>query len=195
VNEAFFSLVTNRPDPTLNHETCPCRHCGHQGPLEVVGHCQTLVGNVRGADSNHHWRTLKCPACSGIMEIETKEGNSWEVSATEKGKLLRGVPGCFENYIYTCARCSGNVTREYRNKVSGKVTSCTSVGPEGRGHTIWICCDQCKASVESRHEYYGGWDGKPLPCLPGMATINFKAHESPGQTLGNVTALKRVDFV
>jgi hypothetical protein len=111
----FLDLVKERPDPTLTLDNKKCPFCDSSN-IKETDHSMTLVGGDR--DYNHHWRNHVCNACNKEFIIEhkldfaDKNPNIWYVDRITH-KVLKGIPSCFESYIYTCSKCNGAVHRIY----------------------------------------------------------------------------------
>lgn len=146
---AFFELVTNRPQEFKNK----CPYCKSTN-IRRGGSTTTLVGG----GNNHIWTDTRCQDCRKTFTIEEKGNNIWLTDRS--GKILRGVPSCFERYIYECAHCGGDVDRTY-TELDG-ITPTNSLSYEYNNEErikkfrIFFECQDCGKKVESEEEYYYG---------------------------------------
>jgi hypothetical protein len=130
--------VTNKPLIGIIEPECPNKCVNAM--QEYKGTISTLVGWSTGEDPNHKWSTYLCSSCKEEYVIERKKNNYW---LTVKGKLLLGVPSCFELYIYTCI-CGGEITQKGSTSVSKKVGD--------TWHTSYprvFTCNKCNWSLQA----------------------------------------------
>ena len=154
----FLELVTERPDETLIGKKIFCPYCGTE-EVQTFGTRSTLVGYV-GIDRNHTHTECKCSKCNKEFTWETTGFDRVWVT-DPRGKVLLGIPRCFESYIYTCKHCGGDVLRKYYNvKDDKEVTSISfTVSSEKDVPTIphQYCvyeCQKCDKKVKTSNERY-----------------------------------------
>lgn len=112
---------------------------------------------IEGYDPNHSWQKCTC-SCGESFTRESKgyapyKKNVW---LTQKGKLLRGAPSCFESYEYQCSRCEGPVRRVYLGKDGKPAKSLSSTNEDGKwvnNYTIHFNCKDCGYGGEVDDEY------------------------------------------
>ena len=133
-------------------------HCPHCGSLKVrqTEHSHTLIGGGDGTadgDPNHNWVHYHC-RCGQPFVREYKDGNVWYTDARGSGRVLLGVPNCFERYVYTCRACGGDVNRRH--------TAMDGITPVGSLSSSWsdgakryvpkyrtfYACDLCDQEIE-----------------------------------------------
>lgn len=68
----------------------------------------------KGLNPNHVTTDYECRGCRRKFFVHAKSGNIWVTD--EASKVLKGIPTCFETFIYTCVKCGGNVERKYTAK-------------------------------------------------------------------------------
>lgn len=133
-------LVTNQPYPEDQPDRCP--DCGST-ELTDHGGWSTLAGGPPGI--NHAMHDMSCSSGHAFQK-ETKWGERW---FTRNGKLLMGVPGCYETCVWTCAKC-GEDMEGYHTTPDG-----TRLGQDGKPYGIQLgvtrtfyCCRGCGVEVE-----------------------------------------------
>lgn len=158
--EVMYQLVSNRSDPTLFVDgpmvsggiaemPCRCPRCGSSN-LQRGGVVTTLVGGFRNdllsGDPNHTWQDNTCLGCELKFTLETKEGEAW---ITVDRVVLRGFPACFEDYVYTCSACEGDVYRRVIDKRTGQ--DATSIMYDASGCSAFhrYECRECHRFVEA----------------------------------------------
>jgi hypothetical protein len=61
------------------------------------------------------------------------------------GRVLNGMPSCFERYIYTCSVCGKDVHRHYLNKETGLPATSLSIkiedGKQIKSYETRYICD------------------------------------------------------
>ena len=122
----LFDIVKQRPlvyEKPLDAPVCP--YCDSD-EVRMGSKCTTLVGGW----CNHVWQRLECLECKMVCVREYKEhgkepdGNVWYTEGrhakhdrdpSKPPRVLLGVPSCFEDYLYDCAKCGkeGAVSREH----------------------------------------------------------------------------------
>ena len=148
----LFELVKERPDPLLSKDKTICPFCDSEN-ITVHDHSSTMVGG--DPDPNHHWKRSKCNDCKEEFVHEYKRDNVWY---TKNDEVLRGIPTCFEPYIYTCNRCNGDV-RRYHTALDGEsptqvLTSSKVNGEWIKQYRTFYKCDTCNKQVETKEDYY-----------------------------------------
>ncbi len=102
--------IINKVDHSLTKETI-CPYCNSRN-VKINSHSSTLVGG--DPDPNHHTIHAICLECNKEFLQEYQHANVWYSEIiNEESKLLKGLPSCFEDWIYTC-ECGGNIRRQYR---------------------------------------------------------------------------------
>lgn len=158
---AFLDIVKERHDPSIGYRPV-CPYC-FSNKVRIHQSMSTAVTR-----NNHVWKKCECDKCSKTFSFEVKEGSEdteeirWYVS--DEGKILKGIPGCFEYYIYTCNKCDGDVVRKHLRIGSDEECTILSSGPDENG--VWtkhyrdvFCCKGCGQSVESENDHY--WHNPP----------------------------------
>jgi len=161
----FLKLVTQRPDPKLWKKGIFCPYCKSK-EVQNFGTMTTLVGYF-GKDLNHTHTRCRCLKCNKEFTRETKGyDNVWFTDP--KGKVLLGIPYCFEHYIYTCKHCGGDVTHIWYDVATDKETPKIEMndgsliqilsGDVKDGKTIQnqypvFKCKQCGAKIKSSNDY------------------------------------------
>jgi hypothetical protein len=190
----FLRLVTERHDPNLTRKhICPyCRR-----PNTVMGGVttQTLVGGPY----NHFTTHCTCNFChEDFIHHWREQGKHWKTGKirrvhwyTDKSrKVLAGIPGCYEPYLWTCKHCGGDVAVK-REKYDGVVT------PEQAKALYWhrFTCQSCKRSARAGSS---GWNlpGKPGPKPPPRKPYKgtFKVKEVVGVGFANLGAIKKLQL-
>jgi len=128
--------VINTPYKGDIHNDCPN---GCKAPQNLGSTMTTLVGYTDGVDRNHRWTDVECSKCHMHYTLESKaESKDLEHRwLTKDGKILFGIPACFESYIYTC-KCGGDITKE------GSIS--TSKMVDGKWTTYYprtFSCNKC----------------------------------------------------
>ena len=121
----FLDIVTQRDDPTIDRDNPTCPYCQSTNVTDNGG-STTLVGGYY----NHIHHDCRCNDCKERFMLEIKEqGKRDDYIAwyTDKdGKILGGIPGCFESYTYTCSKCGGDVHRHQLEIDSDTPVRCLS---------------------------------------------------------------------
>jgi hypothetical protein len=150
MSERLQSLVANRPIDEKPSDEITCPFCEeHVAPHE---HMHTLVGQTgeitEDNDVNHNWQSCSCSKCHQPFTREYKHGNVWY---TQDSELIKGVPNCFEQYIYKCASCGGKVRRSHSG-LNGEEIRVLRTRIEGnksiREYRTFYSCDSCDSVVE-----------------------------------------------
>ena len=200
-HNAFLDIVKERPDWSIKSKPI-CPFCKSKN-VKKGGNLTTLVAGKY----NHIWNKCECNKCHKTFTMETKErGNLKPIRwYTKDGKILKGIPGCFESYIYTCSKCGGNVVRKHLKPDSDEEATILSAGPDKNG--VWIKhyrtffhCEKCGIRVESENDSYGP---KPKEMTyeqkvkaaknRGKLRLGWKIYEEPGICIINNYALAKVE--
>lgn len=136
----LFDIVKERPDETLSSEPKNCPICEGE-KLNFQGKHSTLLGWSGEVNPNHVTRFYLCRNCKLEFTVESKNGNVWYTRA-KTSSVLKGIPNCFEDYRYTCSRCSGTVTRG-----------------ENEDSLTFYACLSCGHGGITKQEYWGGFLG------------------------------------
>lgn len=206
----FLSIVTQRPEE-LDKDNPFCPFCGSHN-LHLYNHIQTLVGG-RGIDPNHHWMYFTCNSCQqkfvmefkGIRTPNTtpllkrifKFNEFYNVWYTQNNKILRGIPSCFENYIYTCNKCGGDVHRHHfdrgtRNDATMLTDWLGDDADQHRSYTIHFICQKCGAEVQSFNDYYD-FSNPHAPRKP-LRPIKWTIQEEIGFCVVNDLTLNQIEI-
>lgn len=160
----FLELVTERPDPKLWKKGVFCPYCKSKD-VTTFGTRTTLVGYF-GKDMNHTHTECRCNKCNKEFTRETKGyDNVWFTDP--KGKVLLGIPHCFEGYIYTCKHCGGDVHRNWYEVATDKETPTVDIcgtpmqilstevkdGKSVRRQYPVFRCKQCGKEIKSTNDY------------------------------------------
>lgn len=151
----LFDIVKERPlseDPEA-HGSCP--FCG-AAETKLYGEETTLLGWTGPVNPNHRHQHRSCTSCSRKFIREVKGLNVWY---TQGAVVLRGVPSCFENYTYTCAKCGGTVRRKHYDSTGNppKYLSASIVDNKWvRDHTTRYTCSACGHGGETAVDYWEG---------------------------------------
>lgn len=172
---AFLDIVKERHDPKIHRDKIVCPYCNSK-EVKNNGTFETLVGGY----NNHLTTDCECKKCHKTFTLQVKELGrrnkyiAWYVS--DDKKILKGIPGCFEYYVYTCSKCGGDVVREELDKATNKPVEWLSSGVDKNGvwekhYKIIFKCKNCGVSVESENSEY---DPKP----PKEMTYEEKVEEA-----------------
>jgi hypothetical protein len=153
----FLELVTQRPDPKLWKKGTFCPYCKSKN-VQSFGTMTTLVGYA-GKDMNHTHERCRCTECNKEFTRETKGyDNVWFTDPD--GKILLGIPYCFEHYVYTCKHCGGDVVHKFYNISDDKeaqfvtVTVSSQKGIPSVHHQYCVFeCQQCHEKIRSENDY------------------------------------------
>jgi len=168
----FLTLVTERPDESLKIDEYFCPYCESE---DVSTKCNGMTCVGGGGDANHVWTSVDCHNCGKQSTHEHIDYNTWYTEGFRNNgvrKIVRGIPSCFESYIYTCSHCGGDVTRNYLELDSDKPVECLHKKPNVNGswenqYRIVFKCESCKENITSDIEqWYKGCESKPKPRKP-----------------------------
>jgi len=150
---ALFDIVKQRPNKKLNLNNATCPFCKSKDYINLES-ITTLLGWSGKTNPNHQWHWRKCSDCNKIYVVEEKENNIWIVDIETK-KVMDGMPSCFEDYLYTCSKCNGDVYRFYTSlKGDKKVKSLSESWDEKlkkyiKHYRIFFECKNCGVKVET----------------------------------------------
>lgn len=161
----FLELVKERPDPKLWKRGLFCPYCKSKN-VDNLGTRSTLVGYI-GKDLNHTHTYCRCQDCNNEFIRETKGFDNVWFTAPD-GKVLLGIPYCFENYVYTCKHCGGDVIKIWYDintneqlkpiVINDKETGFVLSSEVRDGKTIpkqypVFRCKQCGKEIRSENDY------------------------------------------
>jgi hypothetical protein len=113
----FLKLVKERPNRKLWKKGVFCPYCNSKDV--TISHTTTTLFGYTGKDMNHTHTYCHCNKCNKDFIRETCGfDNVWFTD--HRGKVLLGIPYCFEDYIYTCKHCSGDVHRVWFDVATDK---------------------------------------------------------------------------
>lgn len=131
-------IVKDRPCKENYGDPVVCPQCG--GTPKYQGGEETSLGDIAGGDINHKTDIYIC-GCGLEFTRHSRRFNIW-YARKGTGELLRGVPSCFENFLYHCQRCDGLVERNYRSS-SGH-----------RNDMPVFVCQKCGHGGDTEIEYF-----------------------------------------
>lgn len=146
------TFVEQKREPELFGKSLFCPFCG-SAKAKIVATEETLLGwgGPPALDPNHTWEYSHCFDCSKDFVRESKKGNAWY---TDKGRVLRGFPNCFESYEYIHVNCGGPVKRrntERDGKTPAKVLTTAYVdGERVPEYRTFYDCGKCDATIETQ---------------------------------------------
>lgn len=146
----FLELVKERPDTKLWKKGIFCPYCKSKN-VDNFGTISTLVGYI-GKDMNHTHTKCRCNDCGKEFTRETKGyDNVWFTDLN--GKVLLGIPYCFENYVYTCKHCGGDVIKLWFSiDTDGQLIPLSSDVTDGNSIPVFKC-KQCGKEIRSENDY------------------------------------------
>jgi DNA-directed RNA polymerase subunit RPC12/RpoP len=150
-------LVKERPLDEKPGDPARCPECGSKELYDLGGR-STLLGWSGPVNPNHRWHKFDCRACKLSFTREVKGNNVWYTKQIGEGGhhgialVIKGMPSCFELYIYTCTKCGSRVQRT-RTKMDGitptEVLSTRLVdGKTVREYRTFYACGGCGARLE-----------------------------------------------
>lgn len=154
----ILEIVSNKPSDEKRKDAVTCPYCSSYD-ISKYGTLSTCVGYV-GVDYNHRWTKCYCNECERKFVRESKGPDSvWYVD--EDKKVLKGIPTCFEHYIYQCIKCGGEVEREYIDTKTGKKAKSLSQGLNEKGEWVKLYrteyrCKGCGHGGKVEDDYYKG---------------------------------------
>lgn len=157
---SILDIVKERPLTEGPDDPAHCPYCDSTN-VKVRSRSSTLVGYTGPVNTNHQWHESECERCETLYVREIKGLNVWYTPHRDhrKPQVLKGIPTCFEDYQYTCAKCSGPVLRTYRDLRGNPTQSlCTNRvdGKDVREYTVHYNCTQCGHGGEVDQDYYRG---------------------------------------
>jgi hypothetical protein len=189
----LLEMVAVQPLTEKPSENGSCPFCSSSS-ISRGAYSTTLVGGGTGPDDdpNHTHTSCVCQDCKKNFVRETRSGNVWY---TEMTRVLRGMPSCFEDYVYPC-KCGGNVTRKHLHKVDGKELRYLSYDKNGPNFKTMYSCDKCNVSIETINDYwYKGWDAPPPPPRDPNKKFDWVIEELPGIVTINDYSVAKVNIV
>lgn len=121
--------------------------------VHIAEEVTTLLGGPK--DNNHVWKTCICRSCIEKFTCESKNGYRWITQY--HGRVISGVPACFERYVLTC-KCGGDFKREYMNMDGVTPATCLATridnGKAIREYRTFWNCEQCKTRIETDYDYW-----------------------------------------
>lgn len=205
----FLTLVKERPDPSLSHKPTKCPLCD-SSRINLISSSSTLVGGAGSWDDpNHHESKYHCNGCdkgftveyTGLFEASKAAGTVvYNVWYTKNGKVLKGIPSCFEPYIYTCSSCEGEVKRHYFKKGTrqdvGHSLYYVDGKPDFESYFICSCCNkEVKSSTEYWVEESPHYPRKPYNSKrPPRLRLGWRICEEVGMCVINDIALTLINL-
>ena len=160
----LLSIVSERP---IKESVPACPSCSST-ELTSYGSSTTLLGYPSGSPNpNHCWTTMKCDNCHLEFTREEKYDNVWYTN--KKNIILKGIPSCFESYVYHCIECGGHVRREYKGLDGNALPSFgpdekrmeilstkIEAGKSVKQYRTFYYCEKCHHGGEVVDDYYEG---------------------------------------
>ena len=127
-----------------------CPYCDSMDVLDVA-HTMTCLGGT--PDPNHHTHGCVCRDCEKGFTWEHKYNwsRTWEWYINSSRLVLRGIPGCYESYVYQC-RCGGSIRRRLTELDGTTETHWIGSRNGKRTYRTWFTCDRCKFQIETVHD-------------------------------------------
>lgn len=157
----WVKLFVQQPTTQKPSDRPHCPHCQSLDVEETRGFT-TLVGGDRhpDRDPNHRWNPVYCRDCHLTSTRELKDGMVWYTGqgGHGDGRVLEGLPGCFEHYVLTHVTCHGDVVRRYTDEDGvSAVAGLTSVFKNEKWvheyRTFWNCVN-CGVIAETGFDHY-----------------------------------------
>ena len=152
----ILDIVSNRPSNEKRKNAVVCPYCDSID-VSKYGTISTSVGYV-GVDRNHKWTECYCNDCEKKFTRESKGPNSvWYVDKDKN--ILKGIPTCFEDYTYQCAKCGGEVKRSYFKVGTNEPVFSLTSGLDENGNWVKYYrteyrCIKCGYGGEVKEDYY-----------------------------------------
>jgi hypothetical protein len=149
-----MKIISNKVNHSFRRDEIVCPYCHSKKHTYSQSHTQTLVGGT--PDPNHHTLICFCSFCAKKFVMEYKHANVWyseQMPGSKDLKLLAGIPNCFEDWVYTCSYCNGNVRREFRELDGVKIKSMGRKVFPKRDYRTFFCCESCKREEESETDH------------------------------------------
>lgn len=199
-NRALFSMIIERPDPTLDWNKPVCPSCGSSS-LQEHGGEHTCIGwfpkvpedNTPDCPGNPNLSSCQytCEKCKTKFIYYVKYGNIWVEKVTDKGipnKLVKGLPNTASgrNATYTCVHCVKKAVKVEENERKYKYI----VAPVDEENPPYlICCLHCDAKVASHFDCYH----HPYTYKNAFSDVEgpIKFSVKPGTTVINSRAIQK----
>lgn len=151
----LLAFVKEAPAGEKPSHKATCPFCSSQ-EVNSYSSESTLVGNPPGKDGidddcNHVWTRFACNHCGEKFTRETKSGNVWY---TKGKKVLKGMPSCFEDYIYTCRCCGGEVRRKHKCLNSDEEPVMLTFKDGKKLFRIFFECKGCGKSIQTPEDHW-----------------------------------------
>lgn len=161
----LFDIVKERPITEQVKDAASCPRCRSS---------EVTLGQ-ESISMDHHRRELLCQAC-GFMAIREwvvdRFRGTENVWYTMGMVILRGLPSCYERFVYACIKCDGAIAGKKFAKDSDELVEFCSVqigGPKNgeKNYRNVYRCDGCGHGGETIHDHW--WPGqtneppKPMP--------------------------------
>lgn len=193
----LLEFVKETPTNEKPSHRIACPYCLNDKNIKREGITTTLVGGGSGIDDdpNHTWEPCTCRDCGKDFTRETRDGNVWYTDKDHK--VLRGMPSCFEHYVYTCRECGGEVRRRYKELNSEKDPGCLTTTDDGPQYRIFFECNKCGKSIQTTNDYwYPGYKYRK-PGKMGKKRklrLGWKITEKIGRVIINDYAFSKVNI-
>jgi hypothetical protein len=146
--DTLLEVSQNKPILGITPERTTCPYCFSYN-IKDEGEC---------ASCNHSWWHCQCSNCDKkfVKQVKYNKFDKFAITwYTKDKKVLRGIPGCFENYILTC-KCGNDLIRK-RTKLDGVTTDDSGLtywdGKKFHHRTFYVC-DSCNNKTEYPQEYW-----------------------------------------
>ncbi len=189
----FLRLVKERHDPNLTKKHV-CPYCGSKN-VKDMGTSTTLLVGPR----NHFHTECTCRSCGKQFNHHWKEqGKHWKTGEVQRvhwyldrktRKVLAGIPGCYEPYVWTCKHCGGDVRLETLSGGTGIITRLPGDPPKYEWRFKCQGCGRSAKSMESGWSLPSKPGPKPPPLPPGQKSRWF-IEEGIGVGVFNPRGLK-----
>lgn len=149
----MLELIVQRPLDERPSQPGHCPYCESTN-VRIRPGWSTMIGGGDGTpdgDPNHRWNEGRCVTCGQNFLRELKDGNVWYTNGRHgegMGRVLEGVDNCFERYVYTCATCDGDVTKQVEDFQGQRNPSVTSYVAGKKQYWEWYECADCGAGTE-----------------------------------------------
>jgi uncharacterized protein with PIN domain len=132
--------IINKVDHSLKRNETHCPYCNSDN-VKINSHSQTLVGG--DPDPNHHTIHATCLSCNKDFWKEYQHANVWYSEPLGEEKLLlKGLPSCFEDWVYTC-ECGGHIRRSHKEMDGVTEAKILTLGGIGKTFRVFWTCDSC----------------------------------------------------
>lgn len=128
-------ITVQQPAAKGTDPTCP--FCGSHD-IDQKGDCQTLLAIE---EYNHHWVSCSCKGCSREFTWQYQGDNEWYTKKNDC-RVLHGISSCFENSVYTCNSCGGEIHKQIveldgATPRTSDIVAIGQNGPDCKG--LWKC--------------------------------------------------------